>query len=272
MVLRYFYIEEYNGVAQGLDINLGGQYKFYYIANENCLQIIKDEKYVDNLYQEYNVISDISAILGKNSAGKTTVLRMINSVFNGFYISNDKKYIILFENEENYILYTNYERLKCNDGILKKKLKCVMQKYFNPIEELKNVGLIYFSNIFDKATPFKGNANLIDISTNYTFENFYMEKVKKESNRSDEKSSIMDEYKSSCILQEIDFLLDMERENAKDEIKLLFEIPNQIELGFAQKVTDNGNGPFCENDEYNALLLGIYKPMDAFFAKNRAKI
>ena len=113
-------------------------------------------------------------ILGKNSAGKTTVLRMINSVFNGF--SRKEKYIVLFETEDKFILYTNFESLLFEATKLCKKLQFIKKADFNPIDELQNVGLIYFSNIFDKATPFQGNANLIDISINFTFENFYKEK------------------------------------------------------------------------------------------------
>ena len=174
MILRYFYLDGYNSVAQNLDVNLGGKYKFYFLRDKKTLNIVEDNMYVNNLYKDYSVISDISAILGKNSAGKTTVLRMINSVFNGF--SRKEKYIVLFETEDKFILYTNFESLLFEATKLCKKLQFIKKADFNPIDELQNVGLIYFSNIFDKATPFQGNANLIDISINFTFENFYKEK------------------------------------------------------------------------------------------------
>ncbi len=212
MILRYFYIAEYSSFANDLDVNLGGKYKFFYKTKENELQVIIDDTYVDKLYFEYDVISDISAILGKNSAGKTTVLRIINSVFNEV---SGKNYIIVFESDQNYMLYTNLQQLRYNTTILEKKINCIIQKKFNSIEILKNVGLIYFSNIFDKASPFQGNANLIDISTNYAFENFYAVKEKRENK---ERTSILTEYKSSCILQEIDFLLDIKINNLLSEI------------------------------------------------------
>lgn len=261
MILRYFYFEQYKGIVEDLDFNLGGEYKFYFKKFEKYLQIINDEQYVKNLYIEYNVISDVSAILGKNSSGKTTVLRMINSIFNGFNSFNSEKYIVLFENEDSYILYTNYEYLEYSENILNKKLKCIRQKFLDSINVLRNVGVIYFSNIFDKATPFDGNANLIDISTNYTFEKFYEEKIKNRKLKDDEKSNIMDEYKASCILQEIDFLIDMDKE---DKINLLFEIPKEIEIGFIQTIGSYKNISFCDNIEWNELLVRIYQSMDTF--------
>lgn len=268
MILRYFYIYKYNEVAQNLDVNLGGKYKFYYKFEENKLYVVEDETYVENLYSEYSVISDISAILGKNSAGKTTILRMINSIFNGFNYT-EQDYIILFENEQNYILYTNFEQLGCNESILLKKMNRVIQKKFRALEELYDVGLIYFSNIFDRSTPFQGNSNMIDISTNHAFEIFYEERLKSGIKRNDEKSSIMIEYKSNCILQEIDFLLDIDKIVGNDIINLLFEIPKQLELGFVQVLPNYGNGPFCENYEYTALLESISKSLEVYFSNEQ---
>lgn len=267
MILRYFYIDKYNEAAQNLDVNLGGKYKFHYIEAQKTLQITENTEYVKNLYEEYDVISDVSAILGKNSAGKTTVLRMINSIFNGFDIYNNKQYIILFEKECNYILYTNYQQIKYNENSLDKIIMLETGKYFNAIDILKDVGLIYFSNIFDKATPFQGNANLIDISTNYLFEQFYQNITVKKKDH--ERINIMEEYKSDNILSEIDFLLDMKHELRDSELTLLFDIPSQIKLGFAQILPNYGNDPFCDNEEYNRLLAKIYNSLEDYLCENQ---
>lgn len=271
MVLRYFYFNKYNNIVQDLDVNLGGQYKFYYKKYEKKLYIVKDNKYVRNLYREYNVISDVSAILGKNSSGKTTVLRMINSIFNGCTIWNKEKYIIIFETKYSYILYTNYEYFKYEEAVLNKKLRIISQKFLDSINVLKNVGLIYFSNIFDKATPFEGNANLIDISTNYAFEKFCEEKIKNKIKKIDEKSHILDEYKASCILQEIAFLTDIGEQNNKDEINLLFKVPNRIKIGFIQIIQNNEDDCFCDDIEVKELLLEIYRIMVSFFSEKETK-
>lgn len=266
MILRYFYLDGYNSVAQNLDVNLGGKYKFYFLRDKKTLNIVEDNMYVNNLYKDYSVISDISAILGKNSAGKTTVLRMINSVFNGF--SRKEKYIVLFETEDKFILYTNFESLLFEATKLCKKLQFIKKADFNPIDELQNVGLIYFSNIFDKATPFQGNANLIDISINFTFENFYKENFKNGIKRKDDKNNIMLDYKASCMLQEIDFMIDMDRESNKD-VSLLFEIPKQIDIGFVQNVPNYKDEAFCDNIEYNEILIRLYDAWNTYLVEEQ---
>lgn len=269
MILRYFYIDQYNEVAKNLDINLGGKYRFHYLPANNELKIIKNEEYVNNLYEEYDVISDVSAILGKNSAGKTTVLRMINSLFNGLNIYNKEQYIIVFEKKDDYSLYTNYMQIKYDEEILDKRVQCEENKYFNAIDILKDVGLIYFSNIFDKATPFQGNANLIDISTNYLFERFYKDNIRGKIRKDNEKVNVMDEYKSDNILDEIDFLIDIKPEISNENESLLFDVPTQIELGFSQVLPDFGNTTFCYNEEYNHYLMEINKSLRYYLCEDQ---
>lgn len=269
MILRYFYINKYNEIAQNLDINLGGKYKCQYQAAKNELIFIKNETYVENLYEEYNVISDVSAILGKNSAGKTTILRMINTIFNGFDVYNKEKYIIMFEKANNYVLYTNYTHIKYDERILDKKIQCEKQNGFNAIDSLKEVGLIYFSNVFDKSTPFQGNANLIDISANFMFEHFYRYYINEKAKSISEGTSILEEYKSESILAEIDFLLDIKSKTVTEKPNLLFDIPTQIELGFSQVLPNFGNDPLCDHEEYNHLLKEIYKSLEDYLGENQ---
>ncbi len=269
MILRYFYIDKYNEITRNLDINLGGKYKYQYHEANNELLFIRNETYIENLYEEYDVISDVSAILGKNSAGKTTILRMINTIFNGFDIYSKEKYIIIFEKERNYILYTNYMHIKYDERMLDKKIQCIKKEYFDAIDILKEVGLIYFSNVFDRATPFQGNANLIDVSANYLFEYFYMDYINGRMKSIDEKSSILEEYKSENILTEIDFLLDIKRTTVSEETDLLFDIPAQIEFGFSQVLPDSGGAPLCDHEEYNQLLREIYKSLENYLGENQ---
>ena len=269
MILRYFYIDKYNEITRNLDINLGGKYKYQYHEANNELLFIRNETYIDNLYEEYDVISDVSAILGKNSAGKTTILRMINTIFNGFDIYSKEKYIIIFEKERSYILYTNYMHIKYDERMLDKKIQCIKKEYFDAIDILKEVGLIYFSNVFDRATPFQGNANLIDVSANYLFEYFYMDYINGRMKSIDEKSSILEEYKSENILTEIDFLLDIKRTTVSEETDLLFDIPAQIEFGFSQVLPDSGGAPLCDHEEYNQLLREIYKSLENYLGENQ---
>ena len=226
MILRYFYIQKYNDITENININLGGKYKFAFDEQKKRLNAVLDDTYISNLYKKFDVISDISALLGKNGSGKTTVLRIINQIFNRFYNRNDTGYIIVYEGDnQKYYMNTNIKKvLELKDSLTD------MCEYRNISDMLDGIGLIYYSGIFDKATPFQGNANLIDISTNFDFENFYKE------NKSTLPESILDEYRLKCLMQELSFLISLNTE-FKNEIEMknftpLFKTPNQIEISF----------------------------------------
>lgn len=117
MILRYIYIKEYHDTVSNLNLNFGGNYKFKY--ENGYLKMINNDDYVKDLYKDYNCISDITAIIGKNSSGKTTALRIINAIFAEVWL--DLEYIIVFESDTKMFCYFNLKGKKdiniCNDGV-----------------------------------------------------------------------------------------------------------------------------------------------------------
>ncbi len=234
MLLRYFYLEKYNEMFENVDVNLGGAHNFRYLLDVNELFISKNENHVNKLYDKYNVISDVSAILGKNSSGKTTILRIINTIFNSFLDAKRKEYIVAFELDEKILLFTSYEGIKITQIEALVDVEVKRYVHFNSIDNLHDVGLIYFSNIFDKSSPFAGNANLLDISTNSIFEKYC--KSKSIMNGIKEKNyCVLDDYKSYSALQEMILLISLYKEYADRNIDLLFKMPREIMFVISRK-------------------------------------
>lgn len=224
MILRYFYINNYYEKKENLNINLGGIFRFHY--ENNRIHVRKNEDYTNSLYEEIPEISDVSAILGKNGAGKTSVLRMINFLFNDLRGSANGKYIVIFELADGkYIIYSklrieNINEVKKSFGIVRVDRKEMQDRF-------SDMGLIYYSGIFDKTTPFQENANLKDISINSEFEKFC-----KERKLSDIEESIVNSFRADNIKREVKFHIEFNKEFEKAGLELLFEVPKKIEMGF----------------------------------------
>ena len=74
-----------------------------------------EKNYVPNLYAQFDVIEDNSAIVGENGAGKTTALRSLNNIFTGNYIY----YILVIQIDDNYVVYTNIDSLVMRESLVK---------------------------------------------------------------------------------------------------------------------------------------------------------
>lgn len=89
----------------GKTLNFGGKYKYEILAKDKILilnQIEENDSFIRNFYGED--IVNISAIVGKNGIGKTTILRSINHSFDNksiksLYIFNDENDKIFIKNE-----------------------------------------------------------------------------------------------------------------------------------------------------------------------------
>lgn len=80
MQLLYIYVDEYANL-QNAEFNFGGPYRFSYNKETNELTAEKTEEQIQGFFGEK--ISNLTAIIGENGVGKTSILGVISKLLNG---------------------------------------------------------------------------------------------------------------------------------------------------------------------------------------------
>lgn len=130
MVIRYIGLTEYNDIKVPININLGGPFFYemkksghewpYLVVTKKTSEYIydfyktvrfskEDEEYSSDMPVINTGVREISAIVGRNSAGKTSVLRMISNVLREDKNSNASlsqySYVMIHENLDDKQLF-----------------------------------------------------------------------------------------------------------------------------------------------------------------------
>ena len=124
MQLAALYIENHFLFSKPQIINFGGKY-FYFIKEGNIVSKEMNDKYIHNFYSSKNV-NLVSAIVGKNGAGKTSLLNIIIETLNESYGYNS---ILIFENGGK--IYIDQNRIRVNFNFKYYKLNIRLHTYFN---------------------------------------------------------------------------------------------------------------------------------------------
>lgn len=163
MKLIYVYIENYEGLIENEEIDFKSKYKFQFKDNE--IIISNNNNYIENFYSEYPNISEVTAIIGRNTAGKSTILNVINKIWNYiFYYTPIEIKAVAFFKDGNKIKYFNRLKRKIN-------VKVDRKAYDFKLEEIDRLAtndttMIYFSGIFDRNPGLSESYMFIDIGTN----------------------------------------------------------------------------------------------------------
>lgn len=132
--LPYIFGENHKGQT----FNLGGAYRYTINEEQEGIKIDRNEK-IQNFFDQFwgSDISLITAIVGRNGVGKTTLLRAINH-------SVDKKNIkafYLFEKDDDYIIYNELPqkniKSKIKYTVIDSNAFNVVKHYFSPITDFK---------------------------------------------------------------------------------------------------------------------------------------
>lgn len=147
MRLAALYIEDHNSDERGYTVNLGGfNYYKVRVADGICkITAKKNEVFINNLFDDTGIVTNVSAIVGNNGSGKTTLIQQLLNLLNENFVSG----ITIWEDGEG-IGYINNYRLGVKisyEGFILRNLK-------------KEVGTIYYSPYLDH----KVGATGIDIS------------------------------------------------------------------------------------------------------------
>lgn len=113
-MIASIYIKEHSYLTdKPLTLNFGGEYLYSFeeIGESLIISRKKNEKYIPNFFnisKSYSKIELLSAIVGENGVGKSSILDIIRSVFSKSEGFTYKEVVVLVENEgETRILYSN---------------------------------------------------------------------------------------------------------------------------------------------------------------------
>lgn len=144
--------------------NISSSYHIDFDIELKRLNVSKNKGYIDNFYG--NNILDITAIVGKNGMGKTTITRYLydkcDSVQpcdeNEEYVSNDTKRILVYERGSNQKgerskliihYYLSDELIINNQECIEIELidlKTIQKEEFNKVEREHDITTVYFTN------------------------------------------------------------------------------------------------------------------------------
>lgn len=265
MNIKYLYIYKYKNEIKNMNLNFGSKYKYEFVEDK-WIEYKKVNDYFDNFYSEYSYLDNLTAIIGKNASGKTTIMRIINDIFSED--SSQVEYIILFTMKEKLYLVYNFKDkrkiqfrnndLNINNIILLKNQ--VLQDVINT-----HVKIIYYSGIFDKASPLNKNDYLTDISTNRLVRDIQVsdsystkEVLNEWSFDYDNNIDLVDKFELDEIERKVKYYIKT-KDNSFSEKYQLFEFPKNLTVmftineGFIDKISKSKE----KSTSYNMLSKAL---------------
>ena len=210
MQIVYYYIEELNDIKQQ-NINFGDKYIFNYDPITKELTAEENELYIENFYGD-NI--NITAIIGENGTGKTSLLNKIKTQIDTYYPY--EKTLFIIKNEDIYHLYSyGYKVVNKTvvnlDEINNIKIDSDL-RFFFPISNKSNI--IYHSNIleFDDKYNLEYKSKILNISTHFL--------MFKKSNKYND----IDKFRNNENLKNICFISN------NNSINKLINLPNKVEI------------------------------------------
>ena len=110
MHLAAYYIYENGFGIKNQTINFGG--KYFYTLSEIENKKIKierklNQKYIPNFYDDTRKLTQVSAIVGRNGAGKTSLIKSVSNQLSR-YFENNRNYFVFEDGEE--ITLVDYDK------------------------------------------------------------------------------------------------------------------------------------------------------------------
>lgn len=268
MQLAYLYIHEYKGIKH-LACPFTSKYNFRTTVNstnpnEIRLSIEFNKDHISDYFSDSN-ISEITAIIGQNGAGKSSILRWIRKSLDDHNTGFWESVILVFETSHGEVIVETEASLRL---ILNIDKTIKVQKYnvgYRPgLYDIQSQGrtlsqfhehssIIYYANTIDYSMPNKLLRTHYDIADEYTIDSFKL----------DISTSYMLQHSTRSINRESElkldsFLLSEQRRSVlfglgQSEFKPPFETP----LTYALELNLPSSPPGLFSVELNAIYARI---------------
>lgn len=204
MKLCFIWVRSYKGFSD-FSLNLSDDFHFQFDYPSNTLTKKQNENFIPNLFDPS--ISCVTAIVGKNSAGKSNCLELICTILQGSIHQFDTEFISVMEHDNKfYISHTLPTNLKTDFSYSINEEK----------GKAKGFNTIFFSNVHDERFyEFSNDVVTATANNGYGYRYF---------------SNIRWKKKSSLFSIQVD-LITKHRRGLQDEIKI--QIPQYIMVEFA---------------------------------------
>lgn len=254
MKLLYLWLENHKDMLKNQSFSISNSYNVDFDIGTNRLNLHKNKDYIENFYGS-NIL-DITAIVGKNGTGKTTITRYLYDQCDSVhpsdedkeFITDDTKRILVYEQDDNqednrrklvihYFLSTEpYIDNPDNIDIKLIDLKTIREYEFIKAEHEHDITTVYFTNAFE----------IGNVMNNQGLSEFTSAGV----------------HKSLCYTP----MLSLQRAFTKlkghygadkaDGAFLLLDVINQ----YAQNMTTDFKSPYATAISYNFLIAVRYFP------------
>ncbi len=164
MKLIYLYIGDDGKNIKDCEFNFSPEFRISYDRNKHYINVSRNEAYLPNFWDTDN-ISNITAIIGKNGAGKSNLLEFIFRFHSSaFGLQNISKRILIHIYRLNGNIYINRDGIKSNYRFNRKHY---IQYPLNNFNKDVTTKLLYYSSHYEKNILFDlgGGITSEDIST-----------------------------------------------------------------------------------------------------------
>ncbi|MGB6129431.1 MAG: AAA family ATPase [Psychrilyobacter sp.] len=273
MELLYVWIEEYKGISK-LGFNISNRYDIKYENNILEVEEYKNWKSRRGFYGEK--ISNVTALIGKNGTGKSTLIDFISSV--------DRS-----ENKKGFMIYTDKNGKKFSNKYFafpekyKKRIQLKFKKnfYTSAIED-DSKKILYYDNSINSYQVHRNLDVIEDISTSGLLSELGNNTVPFRSNDLKNMLIFLDEAKSDIVLETMGFPTKknderhlMEKMDISLEVSLIKEnnnsytndIKENFINSFVQNTCSSLKAIFMDGSEELKLLMDISGEANDIYSK-----
>jgi predicted ATP-binding protein involved in virulence len=239
MELLYVWIEEYKNIKQQ-GFCFSAEYDIEYTPENNTLKIDKREDYIEGFWGER--ITNLTAVVGENGAGKSSLLRFIHKHFPLFNLTSNDTYslgfILIYDKQVYYSQGTPFEIGGNAKGEFKNKQQ--LGQLSDVRSYLEKLPRLFYSNVYSSSDH---GHRALDLSTSNLLRY--------------SKATYEDSYPSNTMAYD------------QEEIRRQLNFLKDFSI---DKLQNNGNGTLDSLKSIAYVRISFYKPRVSEGRRLRGKL